>query len=109
MEEKELRGLIGEIRGRIVNLSSELYAKREALSRLYVQLFYAENGMEVDQHFMLDGVEYVRVVPVLDMGEVFFRAYRNWGDDVSSVWGGINIFPSDYGRIVPIPMDNKEK
>lgn len=105
MEEKELRGLIGEIRGRIVNLSSELYAEREALSRLYVQLFYAENGMEVDQHFMLDGVEYVRVVPVLDMGEVFFRAYRNWG----SAWERANIYSSDYGRIVPIPMENKEK
>lgn len=111
MEEKskiaELRGLIEESKSRIANLSSEMYAEKEALSRLYVELFYAENGMEVGQHFMFNGVKYVRVVPVLEMGEVFFRAYRSWWDDVSSVWERANIYSSDYGSIKPIPMEKQ--
>lgn len=101
MEEKskieELRGLIEECKGRIVNLSSELYAEREALSRLYVELFYAENGMERGQPFMFEGERYVRV----QGGRIdsYVRAYTA-GD---SEWR--NIYRFDYGGIHPLPME----
>lgn len=88
---------IENLRGRISNLE-------EVLSDLYVDLFYAKNGMERGQHFMYNGKEYAKIVegdnicvkacPLTKKGEI------------SSVWNYIYNF--NYGKIIPLPMENSK-
>lgn len=86
---------IANLRGRISNLS-------EVLSDLYVDLFYAQNGMGRGQHFMYNGKEYAKVS---DGNSVSVKAYPlTKKGEVSSAWN--YVFYSDSGKIMPLPMGN---
>lgn len=102
---EEIRKRIEECQKEVAELRERLVDAMKAGSALYIDLFYAENGMEVGQHFMYNGKEYARVETSSDVGRLYFRAYQEEVDDEGRWVMDAHIFPSDYGRIKPIPME----
>lgn len=98
MEKVEtLKGMIEACKKDIDNLRERLRLCENDLKECYIDLFYAENGMERGQPFMFEGEIYVRV----QGGRIdsYVRAYTA-GD---SEWR--NIYRFDYGGIHPLPME----
>lgn len=71
------------------------------LKECYIDLFYAENGMERGQQFMLGGKKFVEI-EVDHWGYVMGR-YITKSGTVSLMRASIP--HSDYGKIQPLPME----
>lgn len=98
---EKLKGLIGELRRRIDELNAEITAEKRALSHLYAELFYAENGMEEGQHFMFEGKEYVEID--VDIWGCVVGRYITKSGTVSLMRSSIP--HSDFPKIQPLPME----